>query len=129
MNSLIIPLFTLIGILISAFISWLISKNQVAAGITKVRYELQNTYVETLQIERIKQYPTLFSAVETYVKSIQNKEITFDKLFSFSNSTLIGKIPDGLSVGYQFRFSGTTINNPSSSPIALNCGCGGCLLK
>jgi len=37
------------------------------------------------------------------------------KLYLFSplsNSTVIGSISEGLSVGYQFRCSGTTTNNP-----------------
>jgi hypothetical protein len=86
MNAFIIPFISLSGILISALISWFISKNQVSASIDKIRYDLQNTYVQALQNERIKQYPQLFSAVETYVKEIQTRSITFDKVRTFYKS-------------------------------------------
>lgn len=101
MNSFLIPLFSFIGILISAIISWLISKNQVAAGIAKVRYELQNTYVQVLQNERMKKYPELFSVIETYVKSIQDQEITFDKLKMFYKSVNDWHTENGLLLSFE----------------------------
>lgn len=64
-------LAALVGVAISALISWVLSKSAAANEIKKMRLEAKKTYESRLIEERLKCYPPLFALLSQFIKDIQ----------------------------------------------------------
>jgi hypothetical protein len=67
-----------LGVGISAFVSWLVSRRQVTTEIRKLRLEMQRAYAERLHEARLSCYPKLYAAIQGYAKLLQRRSINFD---------------------------------------------------
>ena len=85
-TALLVALVSLGGVLLSALISWIVSKQRVDAEIQKVRYDLQRSYAETLHKSRLQAYPPVYASLESFSKAIQKKQATLSELQAFYQS-------------------------------------------
>jgi len=71
------------GVIVSAFVSWMVSRSQVRAETKKLRLEMQHAYLENLHRARLTAFPELYSAVEGHAKTIQRREVTLEGMKAF----------------------------------------------
>ncbi len=70
-----IALITFCGILLSAIMSLLISRNIVNTELKKLRYEMKKTYASKLLEARLNVYPTLYFLLSSFLKEARYKTI------------------------------------------------------
>lgn len=73
----------LLGIVVSAIISILLSKTVAKSEFRKVRLEVKKTYESRLIEERLKRYPALFARLSQFIKDIEFGSVSRETIESF----------------------------------------------
>ena len=77
-----IPLIALAGVLLSAIVSLLISRNTIHTELRKVRIEAKKTYDSKLLNKRLDVYPGLYSILSKFIKELRYEHPSKDMLKS-----------------------------------------------
>lgn len=75
-----VALIAFSGVLISAVISWAISRRKIESEIRGIRLEMQSGYADKLQERRLEVYPLLHGSIIEFVKDIQARTTSFEHL-------------------------------------------------
>ena len=78
-NAVVVSLFPLLGIIISVTLSFIISKYQIKMELIRIHSE----YNRQLYSKRLEAYPEIFELVSGFIKIIERKEISIEKLLEF----------------------------------------------
>ncbi len=70
-----IALIAFLGVLSSAVVSFLISRNIVNTELKKLRYEMKKTYASKLLEARLNVYPTLYFLLSSFLKETRYRSI------------------------------------------------------
>ncbi len=108
-KEIIISLIAMAGVLISAAMSWIVSRRQVNAEVERLRLEIQRSYATNLNNKRLEVYPALYSLMNDYTVSIQNQNMSLEKLKTLSEKvsewyTRNGLLLSGLTNGSVYTF-------------------------
>ena len=76
---IIVGLISLSGVLVSALISLIVSRNKIKSEVEKLRYEMHLNFSEKIMEYRLSVFPDAYFEVETYVKAIQNRSLDYNK--------------------------------------------------
>lgn len=77
-----IPLIALAGVLLSAVVSLLISRNAIGTELRKLRFEAKKTYDSKLLDRRIEVYPSLYSILSKFIKELRDSPPSKDMVKS-----------------------------------------------
>jgi hypothetical protein len=85
-DSMIAPLISTIGVLISVIVSVMVARLQNKTELEKIKKELEQQYARSLFEERVKSYPELHALLSGYAKIIQYKKGNIKNLTEFRNA-------------------------------------------
>lgn len=77
-----IPLIALAGVLLSAVVSLLLSRNAIGTEVRKLRFEAKKTYDSKLLEKRIEIYPGLYSILSKFIKELRDSSLSKDMVKS-----------------------------------------------
>jgi hypothetical protein len=75
MNEILLPLITLIGVIISVSVSYLINAIQTKQQIANLRLELEHRYTSKLYEKRLEAYPKLYQVTNELGRAIRDGDI------------------------------------------------------
>ena len=85
------PLIALLGVLLSALISWLISIQRFNIEMKKHRSDIQEMYIDKLVEKRMQYYPHLYENISILIKNVRDKTVSINELKEFQKNTKISK--------------------------------------
>ncbi len=77
------PLIALLGVLLSALISWLISIQRFNIEMKKHRSDIQEMYIDKLVEKRMQYYPHLYEKISILIKNVRDKTVSINELKEF----------------------------------------------
>jgi hypothetical protein len=99
-----VALIAFSGVLISAAISWVISRRKIESEIRGIRLEMQSSYANKLQERRLDVYPLLHTSIIEFVKDIQARTTSFEHLEALYESVSEWDSKNSILLGAHSRY-------------------------
>ncbi len=98
-KEVIVALIALSGVALSGLVSWLVSRRSIAGQLRGVRLQLQQSQMQLLQQTRLSEYGEIYQAVRGFVRFVQQREATFERLKSLQSTVTAWDLRNGLVLG------------------------------